>query len=288
LPRAEANEQKLIQLMFDKQLVEVARPRQPQEQEPRQPLLTLSKIQTRGEGAAASLSDIDLQIFPGEIVGVAGVSGNGQKELGDVVLGLEKVISGSKQLFGQDATGWSIGRVRKSGVAFIPENPSQMAAAPWLTLLQNSILTRSYRYLRYGGFAIDWKSAGKDFREAYDRLGFAPPPIYAIPKSLSGGNLQRFIIAREMAFDPKLIVASYLTRGLDVQSAIAARQSLLTARQNGAGVLLISEDLEELFTLSDRLIVLCSGRVAGEFKPEDTNLYEVGLLMTGAKQVAHG
>ncbi len=114
-----------------------------------------------------------------------------------------------------------------------------------------------------------------------------PPLLFTLPpRSLSGGNLQRMVIAREMAFQPKLIVASYLTRGLDVQSAIAARQALLTARKTGAGVLLISEDLEELFTLSDRLIVLFGGRIAGEFSPEKTNLYEVGLLMTGSK-VAH-
>jgi ABC-type uncharacterized transport system ATPase subunit len=90
------------------------------------------------------------------------------------------------------------------------------------------------------------------------------------------------VVAREMIGDPRLIIASYLTRGLDVQSAIAARQALIQARDNGAGVLLISEDLEELFTLSDWLIVLYAGKIAGRFRPENTNVYEVGHLMTGS------
>jgi simple sugar transport system ATP-binding protein len=95
------------------------------------------------------------------------------------------------------------------------------------------------------------------------------------------------IIAREMEFDPSLVVASYLTSGLDVQSTLAARQALIDARARGAGILLISEDLDELFALSNRIIVMYAGRIVGSFKPEETNLYEVGLLMTGSK-VNHG
>jgi ABC-type uncharacterized transport system ATPase subunit len=91
------------------------------------------------------------------------------------------------------------------------------------------------------------------------------------------------VIVREMTMEPRLIIASYLTRGLDVQSSIAARQALVQARDNGAGILLISEDLEELFTLSDRLVVLYGGAIVGSFRPEDTNVFEVGHLMTGSE-----
>jgi simple sugar transport system ATP-binding protein len=108
-------------------------------------------------------------------------------------------------------------------------------------------------------------------------------PLFVPARSLSGGNLQRMVIVREMSQEPHLIIASYLTRGLDVQSTIAARQALVQARGNGAGILLISEDLEELFGLSDRLIVLYAGRIAGSFKPEETNVFEVGHLMTGSE-----
>jgi simple sugar transport system ATP-binding protein len=130
---------------------------------------------------------------------------------------------------------------------------------------------------------MNWGAARRDLSESYKNLGFTPPSFYTQAKSLSGGNLQRLIISRELTFSPRLILASYLTRGLDVQSAVAARQALLTARGAGVAVLFISEDLEELFSLCDRLVVLFEGRIVGEFNPAETTSYEIGLLMTGSK-----
>jgi general nucleoside transport system ATP-binding protein len=176
--------------------------------------------------------------------------------------------------------------MRKNGVVFIPENPLSMASVPFMTVLENMSLTRAWRYARRGGFSMDWSAVRADIQETARTLGFSVN-LYTIAKSLSGGNLQRMVILRELTHDPCLIIASYLTRGLDVQSAMAARQALVQARERGAGVLLISEDLEELFTLSDRLCVLYGGKIVGEFKPSETDIYEVGHLMTGS-QVAHG
>ena len=135
---------------------------------------------------------------------------------------------------------------------------------------------------------MDWRLVARDIEASMQRLGFKFN-LYAIPKSLSGGNLQRMVIAREMMHAPRLIIASYLTRGLDVQSSLAAQQALVQASEGGAAVLLISEDLDELFALSDRLLVLHGGRIAGEFRPSETNIHEVGHLMTGAGvgNVAH-
>jgi simple sugar transport system ATP-binding protein len=155
-----------------------------------------------------------------------------------------------------------------------------MASVPFMTVLENMALTNTRRYARQGGFSMDWGAVKADVEETEKRLGFAVTP-YVLAKSLSGGNLQRMIIIREMTHAPRLIIASYLTRGLDVKSAIAAQQALVQARESGAGIMLISEDLDELFTLSDRLIVLYNGKIAGEFKPEETDIYEVGRLMTG-------
>lgn len=281
--RSEASEQKLIAMMFDKSLAGLNRPERGRTKAAQQPLLRLENVVTHGQGAVVSLQDICLDIYPGEIVGVAGVSGNGQKELGDVVLGLEKCVQGRKELFGQEATRWSIGRVRRSGVAFIPENPLQMAVTPWLPVLENMTLTRTRLYSRLGGLRMDWQAAREDAQNAFDRFGFSIPSLYVQARSLSGGNLQRMTVTRELALSPKLIVASYLTRGLDVQSTLSARQALLDARQSGAGVLFISEDLEELFSLSNRLLVLFGGRIVGEFRPEETDVYAIGLLMTGSK-----
>jgi len=278
----EAGEETLVQLMFEKQLELLDRARADNPFRGQPPLLELKGIETRGEGSRVGLKGIDLEVYPGEIVGIAGVSGNGQKELGDCVMGLERAIRGAKRLFGQDATRWSTRQTRSSGVAFIPENPLQMAAAPWMTVLQNSILTRAGRYATNGGLRLDWKRARVDIELSLARLGFPPPALYIPAKSLSGGNLQRFVIARELAFEPKLIVASYLTSGLDVQSAVAARQALVDAKRAGAGILMISDDLDELFLLSDRLAVLVGGRIAGVYAPQETNVFEIGHMMTGS------
>jgi simple sugar transport system ATP-binding protein len=147
-------------------------------------------------------------------------------------------------------------------------------------------LTKIRRYARHGGLTMDWQVVKGDVERTQKRLGISVP-LYAPAKTLSGGNPQRMIILRELEDDPKLIIASYFTRGLDVQCTIAARQALIQARENGAAVLLVSEDLDELFTLSDRIAVLFKGEIAGEFKPADTSMYEIGQLMTGTEGVKH-
>jgi ABC-type uncharacterized transport system ATPase subunit len=282
LLRAEATEEKLVAMMFEKNLAGLQITRQHVQPGAEPPLLELRRVGTRGEGAETKLEEVDLTIYPGEIVGVAGVSGNGQKELGDVILGMIQCAKGAKLLFGKDVTHDSTRQVRRSGVSFIPENPLTMAVTPLMTVLENMALTGTWRYARLGGLAMDWQAVKTDVEETARKLG-SSFPLYAPARSLSGGNLQRMVVVREMTHHPRLIIASYLTRGLDVQSAVAARQALVQAREGGAGVLLISEDLEELFTLSDRLIVLCGGRIVGSFKPDETDVYAVGHLMTGSE-----
>jgi ABC-type uncharacterized transport system ATPase subunit len=286
LLRADATEQKLVTLMFEKELSGLKISAEAKRDESSAPVLELRGVETHAEGAGTSLSGIDLRIIPGEIVGVAGVSGNGQRELCDVVLGIESTVKGEKFLYGRNLTNHSVKTMRKNGVSFIPENPLMMASVPFMTVLENMALTQTWRYARQGGFAMDWVAVKTDVDETVKRLGFSVN-FYTIAKALSGGNLQRMIILREMTHNPRLIIASYLTRGLDVQSTLAARQALIQAREGGAGVLLISEDLDELFTLSDRLLVLYGGKIVGEFKPSETDIYEVGHLMTGSK-VEHG
>ena len=148
---------------------------------------------------------------------------------------MDPIRQGKKLLFGEDATNYSVGKLRGKGVVFIPESPLQMAVVPWFPVLLNSVLTRTSRYAQKGGFSMNWGAARRDLSESYKNLGFTPPSFYTQAKSLSGGNLQRLIIARELTFSPRLILASYLTRGLDVQSAVAARQALLTARGDRGG-----------------------------------------------------
>jgi ABC-type uncharacterized transport system ATPase subunit len=282
LPRAEATEEKLVAMMFERELSGFAVSDARSRSETTPPLLELRAVDTRGEGAETSLESIDLAVYSGEIVGVAGVSGNGQKELGDVILGMIQCAKGTKLLFGQEVTHQSIRDLRRSGVAFVPENPLTMAVTPFMTVLENMAVTRTWRYARLGGLVMDWQAVTADVETAATALR-SSFPLHVPARSLSGGNLQRMVVVREMMHDPRLIIASYLTRGLDVQSALAARQALVQAREGGAGVLLISEDLDELFALSDRLIVLCGGRIVSSCKPEETDVYTVGHLMTGSE-----
>jgi simple sugar transport system ATP-binding protein len=283
LRRSEATAEKLVTSMFAEKEVTASPPRKEVQREKHLPALELRQAGARGEGLKTALQNINLTVSPGEIVGVAGVSGNGQKELGDLILGLETCSAGKKFLFGQEATSWPVSRVRDQGVAFIPEDPIQMNAFPWLTVQENMAVGHLSRYSRQKGLTIDWEAVRSDLDRSLKRLGFQIPSFFAPVGVLSGGNVQRVTLAQETAHDPRLIVAFYPTRGLDVRSAAAAREVLVSFRNSGAGVLLISEDLDELFALSDRLVVLFRGRIAGLFTPEETTMREVGFLMTGSR-----
>jgi simple sugar transport system ATP-binding protein len=283
LPVSEATGEGLVSLMFGKAISESIPRIDKNLRENLHPILELKQVSTRAEGQATGLKEINLSILPGEIVGVAGVSGNGQKELGDVVLGLARCSTGAKYLWGQNATFWSIARIRSSGVAFIPEDPLGMAAVGVLTVEENMTLGNTRRYARRGGLSMDWNKVHCDLEGSLKCLGFEIPPYRKPVGALSGGNIQRMILARELAHHPRLILAFYPTRGLDVKSAMAARDLLMASRNSGAGVLLISEDLGELFSISDRLIVLFHGRIAGAGTPAKLSINEVGYLMTGSR-----
>jgi simple sugar transport system ATP-binding protein len=243
-------------------------------------LLELRGVHTRATGSQTVLRAVDLSVREGEIVGVAGVSGNGQKELGDLILGLRSPSRGTKLLRGRDASGWSIGRVRASGVAFVPEDPLAMAAVGGMSVRENFLLGTGRRYAR--GAMVDWKRLASDMAVSYRTLGFTVPGLDGQIRALSGGNLQRAVVAREMAADPRLIIALYPTRGLDVRSAVAVRRLLRDVTESGTGILLISEDLEELQEMSDRLLVMYGGSIAGEFGRGQWNAQVVGHLMTGS------
>lgn len=279
--RSEADEQKLVTLMFGDAIFEQTGGHRAAGNESAQPVLVLKNLSTATRGKITGLNDVDLTVERGQIIGVAGISGNGQKELGDVVMGLEEVTTGQKFLFGQDATHWSVAKVRESGVAFIPEDPMAMAAVPNMTVLENMALGNVNCYARNSGFSMNWQQVQVDIDRSLKKIGLQIPPLRTRIRNLSGGNVQRAIIVREMAHQPKLIVAFYPTGGLDVRSTQAVREVLMAARDAGAGVLLFSEDLGELFALSDHLAVLYHSKVAGFFKPDETTLNEVGEYMTG-------
>jgi general nucleoside transport system ATP-binding protein len=283
LPRAEATEARLVALMFEEPVREAAPP-EPPAPAGRAPILELAGVSVRAEAHGCGLTDVDLAVAPGEIVGVAGVSGNGQRELGDVILGVAPCSAGRKTIGGLDATRWPVSRVRAAGVAFVPEDALGFAAVPQLTVLENAVVGDGPRYVRAAGLALDWPAARADLTRAFGQLGFTVPSLDAPLGTLSGGNVQRAVLARELAHAPRVIVALNPTRGLDARSTAATHRALLEGRQAGAAVLLISEDLDELRALADRLVVLFGGRIVGAGHRAELAVEAIGRLMTGSAQ----
>ncbi len=276
---AEATESGLLELMFG--TAPAPRPRRGERPPQAGPTaLELSGIATLGT-SERPLHDMDLVVRPGEIVGVAGVAGNGQRELGDLILGIVRPASGSKRLFGRDASTWSVAQVRAAGVAFVPEDAAATGAVWSLTPLENEVVAAGDRYVRWGGFALDRSAARADLVGALERLGVRDLPLDRPVATLSGGNVQRFVFAKELDQRTQLVVALYPTKGLDARTTAAAQTELLEARARGVGVLLVSQDLDELFALADRILVMRGGTIAASFAPEGTSPYEVGRAMTG-------
>ena len=279
LQRQEADEPRVISMMFGSEPPSIQRDGRTVNEETT-PVLELAAVSTAGAAGELHLEGISFSVRLHEIVGIAGVSGSGQKEIGDVILGLLP-HSGVKRFAGRDASTWPIGRLRQHGLSVIPENPLSMGVVGSMTVTENMALADRARYSRRAGFSMDWKAVEEDTAKYQERSRIRMPNPAVAAETLSGGNLQRIVLIRELGQRHKLVVAFYPTQALDLPTAVASRQLLVQARDEGAGVLLISEDLDELFTLSDRILVLCGGRIVGRFRPDETSREAVGHLMTG-------
>lgn len=284
LGRDEASRERLLDLLFGDTSAG-ATPRLAASRPTGPCLLELIDISAGAGVAETALRAVSMKVHAGEIVGIAGVSGNGQRELCDLVLGVKRLRSGVKRLWNEDASRWSIAAIRQKGVAAIPEDATAFGCVPGLSVRDNLALGSGKRYR--AGLAVNWQKLDADMRQSFARLNFPRPSFEARAATLSGGNLQRVILARELAHEPNLIIALYPTRGLDVRSTVALHAVLLQARERGAGVLLVSEDLDELFELSTRILVLYQGAIAGEFSRENFRAEAIGPLMVGAGQQAH-
>jgi ABC-type uncharacterized transport system ATPase subunit len=285
LDRSEASERALLALMFGEAFVPPA-PRHDHalRETGGACVLELAGVSTAGGDGQTPLRDISMKLCAGEIVGVAGVSGNGQRELGDLILGLQQPSAGTKLLWREDASRWSAADVRQRGVAAIPDDPLAFACVPGMTVRENLALGSGARYRV--GWGVSWPALDADMKRSFARLAFPRPCFNAAAATLSGGNLQRMVLARELAHEPRLIIALYPTRGLDARSTLAVRALLGEASGRGAAVLVVSEDLDELFDVCDRLVVLYRGAIAGGFGLEDFSAETIGPLMVGLAERA--
>jgi simple sugar transport system ATP-binding protein len=282
--KGEVTETELVSMLLGSAPPESARLAQPKDNSHQEPLLEFRQVSLPDEQSQVGLKQVDLQVFPGELVGVAGVSGNGQRALVEAALGLRPLSAGTVCLFGHNTAGWSVEQTLQAGLGCIPEDPLLMGAIPGMRVYENMILGEQGHYAEQGGLAMNWPLV-RDKASQFLNTTFisSAPSLDVMVETLSGGNLQRVIIAREIGRQPKLLIAYYIARGLDISNAEAARRLLLKHRAHGMGILLISEDLDELFALSDRLVVMYHGQVVGTFRPQETTAHEVGILMTGGE-----
>ncbi len=282
VPREQATEEELATMLLGERELRTGALRRAEGAGAARPVLELEDVSVRGQRNGTGLAGVSLRVGAGEIVGVAGVTGNGQTELGEAILGLLRADRGRVRLDGADITRWQTARILAHGVAYIPEDPLRMGVAPGLTIAENMILTERARHMPGAGLLTDWAAIRREIEARVENFGLAIPRLSTPVGTLSGGNVQRLLFLRELARQPKLLVAFTPTRGLDIAATRMAHELLLAARNGGTAILLISEDLDELFALSDRLVVLSRGALAGPFKTGEVQAVDIGLLMTGA------
>ena len=241
---------------------------------------------------ATALADIGFQVRAGEIVGVAGVSGNGQQELMAALSGEDlRAPAGSIKLFGQDIAHDSPRKRRKEGLHFVPEERLGRGAVPTLSLAANTLLTRTGTVQPSGWIRTgEVKALAESLIKRFNVKAGGPE---APAKSLSGGNLQKFIVGREIDADPKLLIVSQPTWGVDVGAAAQIRGELLALRDKGCALLVVSEELDELFEICDRLVVIAQGRVSPSVDTSKATIEMIGEWMSGlwnagaAKEASH-
>ena len=282
----ETDRRTLARLMVGRELAEhvvdpANEPHEPADQG--EVVLELRGISALGEKGLPALREITLDVRSGETLGFAGVAGNGQRELAEIVTGLRQVTAGSIRINGKEMTNRSAAEIARNRVAHIPEDRLATGLIAGMDLSENAILRKYGRPPLCNGPFL----ANKAVASFTDRLitdhDVKTPGRGAKLRTLSGGNQQKLLLGRELAGEPRLIVAVHPTRGVDVGATEAIHEALREQRARGAATLLISEDLDELLALSDRISVLFDGRVMGTMPARDADPEEIGLLMAGVE-----
>jgi simple sugar transport system ATP-binding protein len=249
--------------------------------EPGKPRLVLSKVNALDNKGLRALVDLSLTVRSGEIVGVAGVAGNGQRELAEVICGMRETTDGQIEVGADEVADAAPIVVIEAGVAYVPEDRGAVGSAPNLSVAENMAL-KSYRRPPIGGRLFMNRKTMRDRAvELIKRFDISTPGPDTPARKLSGGNLQKVILAREISSSPQVIIAAYPTRGLDIGATENVRNILVDERNDGVAILLISEDLDEVFALSDRIAVLYEGEIVGILPRAEADRETVGLMMAG-------
>lgn len=275
-----ATKRDLAQLMVGREVVFAL---QKPSAQPGPVVLDIQDICAENDRGLPALRGLGLQVRAGEVIGMAGVAGNGQSELAQVITGLRKCTCGRVLINGEDIANRDPRAAINRRVSHVPEDRTGVGSSPGLSLADNLIL-KSYRQPPVAnGWVLNRpviRQQAEELKVAYDIVA---PNVQVEARLLSGGNLQKAILAREMSAQPKLIVAVQPTRGLDVGAIEAVHRILLEERARGTAILLISEELDELLSLSDRIVGIYEGQIMGELKAEEATLGEIGLMMAGQR-----
>jgi ABC-type uncharacterized transport system ATPase subunit len=244
-------------------------------------VLAVEGVKAENDKGLTALNGISLNVRRGEIVGLAGVAGNGQNELAEALVGLRQATDGRILVNNQEVTNKPVKLGIRHGISLIPSDRTQVGTAPNLSVTDNVIM-KKYDQSPIGSGGLlhmsEAESYAEELKEAYDIM---VPTIDTSVRLLSGGNLQKVILAREISSEPTLMIAVQPTRGLDVGAIEGVQKLLLAQREAGAAILLISEELEELLSLSDRIYVIYEGEIMGEVK--DNDIRKIGMMMTGTR-----
>jgi simple sugar transport system ATP-binding protein len=281
LKTAETNERELARLMVGREvLFRLSKEKAPVGEV----VLQIDDLQALDDRELPALRGISLNVRAGEILGLAGVAGNGQRELVETLIGLRKSTGGQVYLQGREITHLSPRERIDARLACVP-GERFTALIPTMSVAENMIL-KNYRYppISKGPF-LDRQAVGQYAERLIAEYSIATPDPWTPLKLLSGGNIQRALLARELSANPVLLVAAHPTSGLDVGATETIWQLLLEQRTQGRAVLMISEALEEIMTLSDRIAVIYEGEIMGVVRSEDAELEEIGLMMAGAHRI---
>jgi simple sugar transport system ATP-binding protein len=243
------------------------------------PAVVLAGVSVTGDRGQPALREVSLELRPGELVGVAGVAGSGQRELCEVILGQRRSSAGEVRLGDRTLHGGDPGQALAAGAVGVPEDPITDAVVPGMSIVEHLALADLRRFRR--GVGIDWRRVNTDAESRAERAQLRMAPGHRVVAELSGGNIQRVVLTRALGAQATVVVAAYPSRGLDIATTRRTQELLLEQRDGGAAVLVVSEDLDELLAISDRIAVLHNGHLAGVVRPKETDRYAIGQLMLG-------
>ncbi|MDT8378242.1 MAG: ABC transporter ATP-binding protein [Desulfotignum sp.] len=251
---------------------------------PGKPVLKAKQIHVTGDMGMPAVKGISFDLYENEIFGIAGVAGNGQRELAEAITGIRKIDKGSVTINGKDITNLSPRLIYDHGVSHVPEERIRFGIAPGLFVYDNAILKQHHLKKFSSRYFLRYNQVKNHTKNIITEFNVSTHSIDNQIRNLSGGNIQKLILGREISEQPQLLVASHPTYGLDVGATEFLRQHLLKLRSQGGSVLLFSEDLEEIFELCDRIAVIFAGEFMGIFHSDDDRLCDIGLMMAGSKR----